>query len=274
MSSTTWGVRAQRLAVQPDLAPQPIVHGLRVRRVERNQEREHAGALDVLQKPKAETLAGVRALDDAGNVGDDEGAMIGQSDDAEVGLERGERIVGDLGAGRRHDREERALAGVGLAHEPHVGDELEHQLEAPLLTLLARLPLARRLVGGRGESRVPAAAPAAARNQQPVSGGQHLPEHRAGCGVLDDRSRRHRQLDVVGAGARLRLALPMLAPLRLPARAVAVIEQRGEVGVRAHVHAAPAPAVTAVRPALGLVLESGERAGARAAGAGGHLTIA
>ena len=89
--------------------------------------------------------------------------------DAQVGLERGEGIVGDLGPGRRDHREQRALAGVGLAHQAHVGDELEHQLDLPLLALLARLPLARRLVGGRGEPGVAPAAPAAARHQQRVA---------------------------------------------------------------------------------------------------------
>ena len=45
---------------------------------------------------ESQTLPFVRSFDDAGNVGDDEGPMVGKLDDAEVGLERGERVVGDL----------------------------------------------------------------------------------------------------------------------------------------------------------------------------------
>src|SRR2546422_9080796 len=89
-----------------------------------------------------------------------EGAAVRQADDAEVRLERGERIIGDLGARRGDHREQCALARVRLAQEADVGDELEHQLQPPLLAVLARLPLAPALVRGGREARV--AAPAAA----------------------------------------------------------------------------------------------------------------
>ena len=74
----------------------------------------------------------MRALDDARNVRDDEGAVIRQPNDAKVRFESRERIVGDLGPGSRDHREQCALAGVGLAEQADVGDELQDQLEAPL----------------------------------------------------------------------------------------------------------------------------------------------
>ena len=98
-----------------------------------------------------------------------------------------------------------------------------------------------------------------------VAGLEHLAEQLAGVGVPDDGAGRHREVDVVGRGAGLGLALAVLAALGLPHGAVAVVEQRGEVGVAPHVDAAAVAAVAAVGPALGLVLEPGEGAGARPA---------
>jgi hypothetical protein len=72
--------------------------------------------------------------------------MTGQRHDAEIGLEGGERVVGDLGPGRGNDRQQRALAGVRLTNQAHVGDELEDQLDFPVLALLARLPFAGSLM--------------------------------------------------------------------------------------------------------------------------------
>jgi hypothetical protein len=192
------GLLGQRLAVAPDLVPQPLVRRLRVRAVERHQERQHPSALDVLQEPEPETLARMRALDDARNVGQDERAMARQRHHSQVGLERGEGVVRDLGPRGGHHREQRALARVGLTHQPDVGDELQHQLELPLLALLAGLPFARRLVRRGGESRVAPTAASAARHEQRVAVAQHLADEVPGIGIADHGARRHREVDVVG----------------------------------------------------------------------------
>ena len=63
------------------------------------------------------------------------------------GIERGERVVGDLRLGRRDGGDQGGLAGVGEAHQGHVGHELELHVEPALLALLALL----------GEGRGPAA---------------------------------------------------------------------------------------------------------------------
>ena len=63
-------------------------------------------------------------------------------DDAEVRLQRRERIVGDLRLGRRDAREEGRLAGVGQADEADIGDQLQPQPDPRLL--------ARRGPGWRG----------------------------------------------------------------------------------------------------------------------------
>jgi hypothetical protein len=101
------GLGVERLAVEPDLVPQPVVRRLEIRRVERHEEGEHAGTLDVLEEAETESLARVGALDDAGDVRHDERPSLGEAHHAEVGLERGERVVRDLGAGRGQDRYQR-----------------------------------------------------------------------------------------------------------------------------------------------------------------------
>ena len=64
---------------------------------------EHARALDVTEEIVAEAHALAGAFDKAGDVGHDEAALA-EADDAEVGLEGGEVVIGDLRARRRHRR--------------------------------------------------------------------------------------------------------------------------------------------------------------------------
>ena len=162
VKTTQCGFSASSAEYSRTLVPQLIVLCLPVHRESiGEQEREHARALDVAQELEAEPLALVRAFDDAGNVGDDERAVVAELHDAEVRRERRERIVGDLGTRRGDHREQRALAGVGLPDEADVGDELELELERATLAFLAGLPLARRLVRSRREERVALPAPAA-----------------------------------------------------------------------------------------------------------------
>ena len=60
--------------------------------------------LDVLEKRVAEARAVLRAFDQAGDIGDDDAAIADELGDAELRLERGERIIGDLRAGPRRSR--------------------------------------------------------------------------------------------------------------------------------------------------------------------------
>ena len=97
-----------------------------------NEMDEEARALDVLQEANAEPSALVCAFDEAGKIGDDEGAAefgavaagaaVGV-DDAEIRFERGERIVGDFGARGGDDGDERGSSGVGKTDEADIGEE-------------------------------------------------------------------------------------------------------------------------------------------------------
>src|SRR5262249_9806635 len=114
----------KRIAVPANLVSQPVVGRLGIGTVEWNEERQNPGAFDVLEKPESEPFAGMRPLDDSGYVGDEKASMIGEASYSQIGLERGERIVRDLGACGGNDRQEGTLARVGLTDEADIGDQL------------------------------------------------------------------------------------------------------------------------------------------------------
>jgi hypothetical protein len=77
---------------------------------------DDAGALDVFEELDAEASAEVCAFDEAGKVGYGEGFGVGEVADldyAEIGLEGGEGVVGDLRFGGGEARDERGFADVG-----------------------------------------------------------------------------------------------------------------------------------------------------------------
>ena len=80
---------------------QRVAAGLERRAVEHVHERR--AALDVAEELEAEPLALARALDEPGHVGDGEADVAGLHD-AEVRVERRERVVGDLRAARPRSR--------------------------------------------------------------------------------------------------------------------------------------------------------------------------
>ena len=129
------------------------VGALRRRELGRDVEHVHeqARALDVGEEVVAEARALAGALDQAGDVGEHELALLA-FEHPEHRRERREGIVGDLRRGPRQPRQQRGLAGVGQPHEPHVGEQLEPQLEPALLPGQAALGEARRLARGRWRS--------------------------------------------------------------------------------------------------------------------------
>src|SRR4030095_16662951 len=98
---------------------------------------------------EASTFSG--ALDEPGNVRDDEAAIGIGANDAEIGRERRERVIGDLGPCGGHGADERALASVGHPEEPDVRQHAELEMHAPFLALFAGSELSRRAIRARLE---------------------------------------------------------------------------------------------------------------------------
>ena len=78
------------------LAQQNRIIAFEVVAVGRDHKQQHRVALDMAQEACAQAAALVRPLDDTRNVGHDERLVVTYLDNAEVGFERGESIVGDL----------------------------------------------------------------------------------------------------------------------------------------------------------------------------------
>ena len=111
-----------------------IFHGIGTTRRIRNidQMRQHARALNVAQELDAQSRAQMRAFDQPWHVGDNKGLLLGllaDGDHAEIGFQRGEWIIGDLGPRGGDARDQRGLARVGIADEADVGEQLELQAE-------------------------------------------------------------------------------------------------------------------------------------------------
>src|SRR5690349_6497192 len=225
-------------------APQLVVLLLPVHRVDRNQESENAGPLDVPQKLQTKSTSLVRALDDARYVGDDERARVAHLHDAQIRAERSKGIVGDLRPRRRDDGQQRRLARVRLPNEANVGNELELELERPLLAIFAGLILSRRLMRGRHEPRVSLSTTSAARNQYLVAVRDHFAEMLSRVEIANHCPGRDGQNRVRAGGAGLVRAGSMVPIFRFPAVAIRVVEQRAEIAVGANAHVASAAAIT------------------------------
>ena len=215
----------------------------------------------------------MRALDEPGDVGHHEALLAAPADHAQVGHQRGERVVGDLGPGPRDAADEGRLAGVGEADDAHVGQELQLEHELPLLAGRAVLGVARRLVGGGGEvhvargrrgrpwprrSRSP--GPARSTSSSPVAVVVH---HACPAGPAARGRRRPR---------RSCREPPPFSPLAGPVLAhVPVVEQRGELRVDHQDDVAAVAAVAAGRTAARDELLAPPGDGAVAAVAGLHV---
>src|SRR6266702_2096399 len=117
------------------------------------------------EEPVAQPRAFMRAFDQAGNIGEHE-LTTARADHAELRMQRGEGIVGDLRPCRADRGEESGFAGIGQADETGVGDQLEPQPDPALFASLAGIGMAWRAIGRRLEMRVAEAAIAACREHE------------------------------------------------------------------------------------------------------------
>src|SRR2546430_16423711 len=136
------------------------------------------------------------------------------------------------------------------------------------LAVLTRLPLARAAVCRSGEARVAAAAATAFRHEQRVPARERFTDHLPRRGVAHLGAGWDREVEIGPGLAGHVLALAVLSALRLPLGAVAVVEERREVRVGAHEHAAARSPIPTVGAAFGDELFAAEGAGPGAAWAG------
>src|SRR5690606_4328380 len=192
------------------------------------------------------------AQDKTGHVGDRVDRGPG-GDDAEVGHQRGEGVVGDLRLGRRQHRDERGLPRAGISDQRHVRDGLQLQDDVPEVPRLAEQREPGGLAARGGEGGV--AEPAASALGGDVGGA--LPDQ-VGEDVArlveDDGAVRHGQHQVLTVLAAAVAALAGLAVGGLAVRGVVVVEERRHGLVDGEDHIPAASAVAAVGSAERLEL--------------------
>src|SRR2546430_17523388 len=97
-------------------------------------------------KAVAEPHALMRVLDQAGQVGEHEFALI-DAHNAELRMQGGEWIVRDLRLSGTHRGKERRLADIRQSNDARVGDQFQPQPDRSLLAWQAGISVARGLVG-------------------------------------------------------------------------------------------------------------------------------
>ena len=206
------------------------------------------------EEADADAAAFVGALDDAGNVGHYERTVVPVADDAEIGLQGGEGVIGDFRPGGGDAGEEGGFPGVGESDQTHVRENLQFQDEPSLHALFARLGETRCLLGGALEMVVAVAAATAAAEDPLLSRIDHLEENLLALGILDDRSDGHLQDDVLSV-----LALPEAETAARPVLgadhlAVLQVDERPQLRIGPQDDVAAPAAVSAVRSAFRNIL--------------------
>ena len=233
-----------------------------------NEMQEHPRALDVAEEPVADANALVGALDQAGNIGEHEFAAV-DGGYAEVRVQRGEGIIGDLRTRPGDGGEEGRLAGIGQADQAGVGDQLEPEPDGLLLALETRIGMARGLVGGGLEMGVAEAAIAADGEAVALADLGQVADQRLVVFLEDLRSCGHFQGDAVATGAGAVAAHAVAAGLGLEMLLEAVVDQRVEPVDGCHPDITAAATIAAVGSAELDVFLAPERdaTGATVAGA-------
>ena len=219
---------------------------------------EQAAAVDMAQEVVTKARALGCALDDAGDVGHDERNALVDVHDAEVGVERGEVVVCDLGARLRHNGKKRRLADIREADEADVGQQLQLEHDIVLLALKARFGKTGRLTRRRCEVRVAPAALAAAAEDERLGVG-HILDDLVRFRVAHDGAARHADREILALLAELARALTVHAVVGDVFALVAKVHQRGHVVVDNEDDVAAVAAVAAVGAARGDVLFAVER---------------
>jgi hypothetical protein len=213
---------------------------------------QQPGTGQMAQKLDAQARAFGRAFDQSRNIGHHEAFQRPDPHHAQIGMQGGEGIVGDLGPSGGHGADQGGFAGVRHPQQPDIGDDFQFQPQIARLARRSRLGLARGAIGAAFVAGVAETVKAAARHQQPLA--RLRPDRRS--------VRRYRHHGpVVPTGTTMVRSAPLrpvqLAPIPFWPRSArkppgkAVIGQGIQFGVGLQVDAAAIAAIAAIGAAEG-----------------------
>src|SRR5262249_30662892 len=174
---------------------------------------QQARACHVLQKLDAEPGAFGGTFDQTRDVGDDEALIRADADDAEMRLQRRERIVGDARRRRGHGAYKCGFARIREAEQTDVGEPLQFETKIAHVTRGARRRLARRAIGRALEGGIADAAASADGDLQPLAVADQVADDFLGIDVDDGRADRNTNDGVLTLLAGHLPAHPVLAAL-------------------------------------------------------------
>ena len=206
------------------------------------------------EESHSDALALVRTLDDTRDIGHHERLVVIVAYDTEVRLESSERIVSNFRTSSGNCREQGRLTCIREAHKSHVSEQLELEDEPAFLVWLARLRVARCLVG-RCLEVVVSETSAAALHEDPLLMRLHeLEKDLAGLSVLCNSSERHVQIYVRAILAVLQLAAAGSAVLGHDVLAVFQMDECPELRIGPEDDMSASSAVSTVRSTLRNIL--------------------
>lgn len=176
-----------------------------------------------------------------------------RGDHTQVGVERRERVVGDLGPGVRDRADQGRLAGIRLAEQADVRQHLELEAQATVVTGGAVGLLPGGAVDRALEAGIAQPVPAALGHQQLGTGLDHLADHLAGVLVVHHCAERHVDMQIVALPAGHVAPGAISAALGLVMALETEVGQRVEVDVTDQVDRAAIAAVTPVGTTVGHV---------------------
>src|SRR5437016_1094198 len=194
-----------QLAVD-DLERMDGIVGVGVARI--NEMNQQPCAFDVAEETDAEARAQVCPFDQAGKISHDKSASelravpagpAGGINDAEVGFERGERIVRDLGARGGNNGNQRRLADVGKTNQANIGEKFQFQAKIALFAGESVFVFARGLVPRLGKVLIAASTASTMCDQYALTRGGEIGDGGAALIVKGKRADGHLQ-DHVLAG--------------------------------------------------------------------------
>ena len=201
---------------------------------------------------QAPTLAGT--LDDAGNVGHHKRLLVAVAHNAQRRLHRRERVVRYLRLRIAQGRHQRRLAGIGEAHQSHVGQQLQLQDDRHLLHRLTRLRIARSLVRGAAELEVAQSSATAFQQHDHLAVVRHVAHVLSRLGVIHHRTAGHVDVDVLAVRAVTLVPTAVAPVLRKDVALVLQVQQRPVVMIPAQVDVATPAAVAPVGAAVRVIL--------------------
>jgi len=194
------------------------------------------------------------SFDDPGDVRHDEGALVAERDDSQVGDESGEGVIRYFGPYRGNPGNQGGLAGIGVPDDPHIGHEFQFQADLAGFSGLAGFGVAGSLVGGGGKPGISPASQSSPGNDESLGFPGQVFEHLSRFRVAHDSPPGHRKNEVRSAPPFLIFPFSVLASLGVIMLAVTKIEEGGELAVGFQNHVPAITPVAAVGTPAGNIL--------------------